>query len=154
MSFIAVQPPEQTETAITSDPFWPEIKLVDLRYAMRLDGTVTDERLKHAAIDAVISANRDLEAYRQRQTIDGYGHLEEVPAAMINGKSELCYLYRRAVYSHASANLIERLRDYDSTKQGETRAESLDQTIIDLRRDARFSIRKILGITHTTVELI
>ncbi|WP_198403762.1 head completion/stabilization protein, partial [Burkholderia oklahomensis] len=38
---------------LTNDGFFPDIDLSALRDAMRLDGTVAHERLRHAARDAV-----------------------------------------------------------------------------------------------------
>ena len=59
--FLATNPtPAATEEGdITSAPFWPAISLCVLRDTVRLDGTVTTARLKHAVIDAITSVNRD-----------------------------------------------------------------------------------------------
>ena len=142
------QPPGQD---ITSHPFWPTISTTHLRDVMRIDGDVTEPRLSHAVITAIAQVNQDLIGYRQEQT---QATLADVTAEQIGNESELVHHYRRAVYCLTRANLIERLRDYDTTKDGEGRAESLAQTVIDLRRDARFAVRAIIGTTHTTVELI
>ena len=154
MSFFAAEPSPVPGQTIVSHAFWPIIDTAQLREVMRLDGTVTDARLAHAAINAVANVNADLSMWKAQQVNHGYQVLAEIPAEQINNQSVLLHHYARAVYCLARANLIERLRDYDATKQGETRAESLEQTIIDLRRDARFAVRAILGIPHTTVELI
>ncbi len=155
MSFITTSPlPETATTIITNSTFWPDIDLSQLRDAIRIDGTVTDERLTHAVINAISSVNRDLSAWRQEQQTAGAVTLADVAADEINGESELKQLYLRAVYATTKANLIERYRDYDATGDGHKSADKLELSTDDLYRDARFAIRDIIGDTHTSVELI
>ncbi|MGE6118862.1 head completion/stabilization protein [Aeromonas salmonicida] len=70
--FIATAPTAPAEGEIASSPFWPAISLPDLRETVRLDGTVTTARLKHAVIDAITSVNRDLADWRRALTIPSY----------------------------------------------------------------------------------
>lgn len=153
MSFIA---PATSATAsiITNGPFWPDIGPDELRKTMRLDGTVTNERLEHAVINAALQVNSDLKNWRIGNQLLGYGSLVQVPAEQINGQSIYLQLYLRAVYCLTKANLIERYSDFDSTAKGLKAGEELTDSITDLRRDARFAIRDILGESHVTVELI
>ncbi|WP_338725826.1 head completion/stabilization protein [Shewanella baltica] len=153
MSFIATAPSSAPKT-ITNSEFWPDIDLAKLRDAMRLDGTVTNERLEHSAINAALQTNSDLKDWRIGQQILGFDGLEQVPAEQINGQSIYLQLYLRAVYCLTKANLIERYSDFDSTAKGLKAGEELHDSVNDLRRDARFAIRDILGESHVTVELI
>ena len=153
MSFIAVQPSTAPST-ITNESFWPDIDVADLRVTVRLDGTVTDERLQHAAINAMLQANADLAQWAAEQQGLGHATLLAVPAPTIQGKSRYHQLYLRAVYCQTRANLIERYTDFDSTGKGSKDSEELATTVTDLYRDARFAIRDILGVSHVTVELI
>jgi len=153
MSFIAPAPSRAPKT-ITNSEFWPDIDLAKLREAMRLDGTVTNERLEHAVINAALQTNSDLKDWRIGQQILGFDGLEQVPAEQINGQSIYLQLYLRAVYCLTKANLIERYSDFDSTTKGLKAGEVLGDSVDDLRRDARFAIRDILGESHVTVELI
>ena len=152
MSFVATAP--ASEGTVTNDGFWPDIDLTDLQSTMRLDGTVTAERLQHATINAVILANRDLAGWQQTQRDNGYAALDAVPARSINGTSELQYLYLRAVYCLTKANLNERYSDYDSTAAKAGDDDALQTAVNDLKRDAAFAIRDLMGLTHVTVELI
>ncbi|WP_417761729.1 head completion/stabilization protein [Shewanella sp.] len=152
MSFIATAP--ASEGTVTNDGFWPAINLEQLQLTMRLDGTVTAERLQHATINAVILANRDLASWQQAQRDKGYAALDAVPARSINGTSELQYLYLRAVYCLTKANLNERYSDYDSTAAKVGDDDAQQSTVNDLKRDAAFAIRDLMGLTHVTVELI
>ncbi|MDX7846023.1 head completion/stabilization protein [Aeromonas caviae] len=152
--FIANAPTSPAEGEIDSSPFWPAISLPDLRDTVRLDGTVTTARLKHAVIDAITSVNRDLADWRRAREAEGVTTLAAVPGEVINGESAYLHSYRRAVYAMTRANLLERYADYSATGDG---VKGTDAKIIssdDLYRDARFAIRDILGTTHNTVALI
>ncbi len=65
--------------------------------------------------------------------------------------------YRRAVYSMAKADLIERYRDIDSTASSLTDKKSMEwmnDAPSEQRRNAHWAVADILGRTHATVELI
>ena len=152
--FIATAPTAPDEGVITSSPFWPAISLPDLRETVRLDGTVTTARLKHAVIDAITSVNRDLADWSIARQAEGNATLAAVPSEVINNESVHLHSYRRAVYAMTRANLLERYTDYSATGDGVKGADAKVISSDDLYRDARFAIRDILGTTHNTVELI
>lgn len=152
--FIANAPTSPAEGEIDSSPFWPAISLPDLRDTVRLDGTVTTARLKHAVIDAITSVNRDLADWRRAREAEGVTTLAAVPGEVINGESAYLHSYRRAVYAMTRANLLERYTDYSATGDGVKGADAKIISSDDLYRDARFAIRDILGTTHITVVLI
>lgn len=152
--FIANATTSPAEGEIDSSPFWPAISLPDLRDTVRLDGTVTTARLKHAVIDAITSVNRDLAQWRTARQAEGHATLADVPGELINNESAHLHSYRRAVYAMTRANLLERYTDYSATGDGVKGADAKVVSSDDLYRDARFAIRDILGTTHITVELI
>lgn len=139
---------------LTNDGFWPDIQTDHLRASLRMDGTVSDERLAMAAVNAVLSVNRELSQLQAEYRTQGYQTLEDVPSAQLQGLSGLIHLYRRAIYCTAGAELAERYRSFDATAAGNQRADELTPSIDEYRRDARYAIRDLLGITHSTVELI
>jgi hypothetical protein len=152
MSFVATG--DITDHTLTNDGWWPDIDTADLRATLRLDGTVTDARLNAAAVSAMRSTNRELRRFKAGHVAAGAAGLADVDADEINGESEFIGLYRRAVYCSAGAELVERYRNYDSTSSGHAEAEKLTESIDELRRDARWAIRDLLGVAHATVELI
>lgn len=159
MSFIATEPtatPEAPENAaiVTNDGFFPDIDLDKLRASMRLDGTVTYDRLRDATIAAIISINAELKSLKALHQGAGVEKLADVPSDAIGGESTYLQLYRGAVYRTTKADLTERYRDFDATKSGSDDADQLDDTIGDHRRAARWFVRDLLGVPHTTVELI
>jgi hypothetical protein len=158
MSFVSTpsltRRPEQPAEPIRNDPFYPDVSLEHARDTMRLDGNVTDVRLRHELLDAIASVNDELRTFRAVRRGAGIERLADVPAEPLDGESVLLHHYRRAVYCLAKASLIERYRDYDSTGEGARRADELEPQGDELRRDARWAISAILGLPRVTVELI
>lgn len=143
--------------AIVNDGWWPDVDLATARDILRLDGTVTDARLQEALVIAIGSINTELAAWRALQ-VDAngvaYDTLADVPAPQINETSRYVDLYQRAVRCTAGAHLVERYRNLDLTDSGQKKADEQTPSIDELRRDARWAIRDILGLSRSTVELI
>ena len=140
--------------AIRNNGFFPDISLLALRNAMRLDGTVTNERLKSAVIEAIASVNHELKAFRQRQQGESVDKLANVGDDYINGESIAVQRYKRAVYCLAVAELNEHYRSYDATNTGRKQTDENEPLIGELRRNARFAISDILGEVRLTAELV
>ena len=141
----------QGEDLVLNDLFFPPLKISDFRNQARLDGTVTTARLKDALIEAIAAVNDELEEFKQRSTFESFA---DIPCQKINNESVLVYRYRRAVICLALANLYERYTSYDTTNDGEKKAELLKDSINELRRDARFAISDILKRPRVDAELI
>lgn len=141
----------QGEGLVLNDLFFPPFKISDFRNQARLDGSVTTARLKEALIEAIAAVNDELEKFKQRSTSEAFA---DIPCQKINNESVLVYRYRRAVTCLALANLYERYTSYDTTNDGEKKAELLKDSIDQLRRDARFAISDILKRPRVDAELI
>ena len=115
---------------------------------------ITDARVRQALIAAIIRIGRDLEEWRLDQVTAGFATLDQVPALRIDDQSELAILYRRAVFTAAKAEIVERFVDVDLTGRGEREASQLDPTVAELRRDSVHAVREILGVGRMTVDLI
>ncbi|SFO51730.1 Phage head completion protein (GPL) [Variovorax sp. OK605] len=156
MNFLG-NPPSPTaaeEPTLVNDGWFPDIELAKLRATARLDGTVTPDRLRYSAVQAVLSVNAELTLYKAAQLALGRVKLEDVPAPQIDGKSAQVAHYLRAVYSAAQADLVERYRDFDTTGAGDKAADRREPGACDFRRDVRWAVSDFLGIRRTTVELI
>lgn len=157
-SFIAAAPvPAPAQPGgepIGNDGFFPDIDVDQAYAAMRLDGTVTPQRLRASLVEAVISVNAELDAWKVAQQSFGRSTLADVPAPKIDGKSAHLHRYYRAVLCMAVAWLIERYRTIDATATGDRKAEAENLAVDDLRRDARWAISDLMGVARTTVELI
>lgn len=146
---------DATDQTITNDGWWPDVDTAKVRDIQRLDGTVTDARLREALVTAIGSVNAELSAWRATQEVTlAYAKLEDVPAPEIDGSSRMVHLYQRAVRCRAAAYLVERYRALDITDKGQKIADEQTPSIDELRRDARWALADIQGLTHATVELI
>jgi hypothetical protein len=157
-AFVAAAPaatlPSDPSDRVGNDGWFPDLSLSAFRQIVRLDGTVTDPRLREALVAAMLETNQILAAYQREQHTAGHGDLAAVPSTTIDGASRLVQLYRRAVQCAAKADLIERYRDLDSTDAGLRRAIEMDAAVDEQRRNARWAVSELLGQPHNTVELI
>lgn len=157
MSFTATgttAAPEAPANTIANDGFFPDIDLAHVRKAARLDGTATDERLRDAVVNAVVSINAELKAFKANHQAAGVDKLIEAPGESIGGEKVSISRYKTAVYRTARADLTERYRSFDATKSGLAEADKNDLSIDDDRREARWAVRDLLGKGRSTVELI
>ncbi len=139
---------------IDTGPFWPVVDPRKARLAMRLDGTVLEERLRAALVEAAISAIETLSDWKFACLAEGFTALAQVPAPQVDGESIHVHRFLRAVHCMAAANLAERYRGFDATGAGARHAELVESPIEDLRRDAAWALADIQGRGRTTVELI
>lgn len=156
MSFLGttIPPAVADEPPIENDGFAPAIDLQQLRAALRLDGTVTAPRLRHATLAAMAAVNAEIATWRASQQAAGHLKLADVPGPRLGETSVLVQHYLRAVQCAVQAEMLERYRDFDTTGAGDKRAERLELSVDDVRRDMRWAIADLVGQRRTTVELI
>lgn len=150
MGFSAVN--TVTDKVILTPAFYPDVSVKDFADSMRLDGTVTNERMAFALKRAVMNVCRELKSWSTEQqsllcinTLAEYDELED---------TDRCFSFKDAVYNHAKAALTEHYRDYDTKRDTTARSKELDTQIDSCRRNVRNAIADIVGRAHTTVELI
>ncbi|PZR37169.1 head completion/stabilization protein [Caulobacter segnis] len=147
-------PPTGESIVLTGDPFFPAIEPAKFQAAMRVVSQVTPERINDALIDAmlVLDRNPDLQARKAAWLTEGYNTLGDVPASEFGGQHRLEFLYRRAVYSLAKADLDEKYRDNAATDAGERRAEGVDIVVGSHMRNARNAISDLVARPRITIE--
>lgn len=158
MSGFVAPPPTGTGSsgsdALQNDGWFPDLTLSGIRHSIRTDGTVTDQRLRDSVLYAMGHVNQQLAAWKLARQAEGAQNLGDVEGGNLGGGSRLALLYRRAVCASASADVMERYRNFDSTASAERRALDNDPSIAEQMRNARWAVRDILGQPHATVELI
>jgi hypothetical protein len=138
---------------ITNDGWFPDVDPAAF-IGTRIRDSITPQQRRDALVAAIITVGNDLDAWARMQRASGYAALAEVPAKKIDGTSRLVLLYTRAVFSTAKADLIEGYRDVDLTGAGQRKMEEIEPASGELRREALYAIRDILGVGRVTVELI
>lgn len=154
MQFVAPEKATGTPEIIPNNSFWPDIDLATFRSVMRVDGTVTPQRLKQVVLTAMAEVNAELYPWRERQELRGYNSLVNVPAEELAGRSVRLHHYENAVWCWARAVLNERYQDFDATAAAAKRGEELENATGDLWRDARWAVSRVQNAPHCTVELI
>lgn len=154
MSGLVATAPATGATEITSGDWYPPIELADARTILRVDGTITDDRMVECLMVAMSTVEDDLDCWQQQQVALGRATLADVPSKAFNGTSRLVLLYRHAVYCSAQAELIERYRNFDATAASNHRVADDCTTVDDYRRYVRFAVRDILGRPRSDVELL
>lgn len=151
--FIANASPTNPAT-LANALFWPEVDLDTVRKRMRLDGSVTDDRLREATLAAMWFVNDALASWRAGQQAAGYDSLDEVPGPVMGDLPRGVALYMRAICCAVGAELAERYRSYDATDGANQRADDLTPSITELRRDLSWALSDLQSRPRTTVELI
>lgn len=154
MEFIAPQKATGTPDNIPNNSFWPDVDLAKFRSVMRVDGTVTPERLRQVVLTAMAEVNAELYPWRERQELAGHNSLADVPAEKLAGVSVRLHHYENAVWCWTRAVLNERYQDFDATASAVKRGEELNDASGDLWRDARWAVSRVQDMPHCTVELI
>ena len=149
MGFVANGNNTPSQIVIKSDSFYPSIVLDEIKNIIRVDGSVTDERLKQTAIEEIIDINRLLKSLK-----DQAAQLSDLSTTQINYQPDTDYLYLSAVANGVAAKINENYRNYDSSNAGGKKAEDAELTVDDYRRNKQWAILQLLGENHTVVELI
>ncbi|NBW10496.1 MAG: hypothetical protein EBR82_20950 [Caulobacteraceae bacterium] len=150
---VDAQPPEaRPPEVVANDGFWPDVDLVQLRDAVRLDTTISTDRLKDAVVNAMLELARTFADWR---SLTSAANLEAVPARTeIGGVSDYVIHYTRALYSLVGADLGERLLGQSATAAGVDRRDELSAEVDQHRRNARWAQNDFLGLGRATVELL
>lgn len=140
------------EEPIASNPFFPVIEPAVMRQEMRVDGTITAERLRFVLIEAIAQVNDELSKLRLSAQSEGKNALKEIKSdEQIDNQSVAEFRYKRAVYSYAKAKLVEYFNDFDATGK-----QPIDKQAAanNLKADAQDSISDIKGHRRSRVALI
>lgn len=155
MSFIAGgNLPETTEEEIENFLFFPRLSLTDFRSAMRVDSVAAQARARHALHGAMLEVNSRLATWMQAHINSGVSQLADVPERPGAPAGSNLMLYKTACWSLAKAMLVERYRDYDTSRTGNEKADELEPMADDYRRDAAWAINDLTRRARTVVELI
>ena len=142
---VVIPPQPVREPVISNTFFFPSVDPVRVRELMRLEHTVTPERLRVAIKDGIAETNAELFEYRSVQMAIGFKQLADVPAETLDGESVRCFYYLRAVVAMTTATLYERYRGVDASAKGDKKADDVESTIDELWRDMRWAVSRLQG---------
>jgi len=155
MAFAATNNPNDTsDQTVTNLPFYPSIVVTVFKKAVRLQDSVTDQRVIESIRSAMIAVNDQLVTWQAAQVALGYATLAEVPSDDYSDVTKFQHCYLRAVYATTKAELLDYYRDSSTTDKGNERADEFETTTESYLTEAKTAIRKILGKPRSTIELI
>ncbi|MNR93871.1 Phage head completion protein (GPL) [compost metagenome] len=141
--------------SITCGPFWPDLDLVALRAAIRVDQVVTEERLREVASNAVLDMMDELDVWRLEQIASGFDALADVPGRhKVDGRSDYEIRWAKAVQSVIAADLADRQLGQSARSAGMDRVEELASDVDVHRRNVTFAVRDFLGRPRVIAEAI
>ena len=149
--FIATSSSSSEAQHISNNGFFPDIDIAEFRSVMRVDTTISEERVKQALMDAIINVNKELADWQNKAEVET---LAAYQSETYGDNTKHQHLYQSAVFNRAKALLTETYRDFDSTKYGHKKADSLEPGIDDYFRKSKEAIRSFLGTPRLSVELI
>lgn len=145
-----IAPPDNIEpedAVVVADGWFPDVKLADVRAAVRLgDGVVTTARLIAAIEGAMLSAFRALAQWRAARILAGAATFDQVTDLQIGGRSQAVVLWHRIIRNYAAAELADLHADISATGDGFDRAEDKRLTSDDYRRLAYAAVADLLSI--------
>lgn len=141
---------------IPNSPWWPVVSFDCYRAASRIDRTAADEQVFAALREAVMAVNAQLSGWlgNTMALTPGTTCLADVPAPDSQPVDYYPQRYLRAVHSAADALLAESFRDFDSSGDGDRRADAMDGRIDAYRRESQYAIADITGNRRRRVELL
>ncbi|MEG8268621.1 head completion/stabilization protein [Acinetobacter baumannii] len=149
MGFVANGAVIPSNIIISSGTFFPDISLDEIRSVVRIDGSVTDDRLRQVIREEIIDVNRLLASLVMKAE-----KLVDLAVNQIDGKPDTEVLYLSAVSNGVAAKVNENYRNYDSTNSGVKKSEVTECSVEDYRRNKQWAIQQLKGENHSIVELI
>ena len=153
MGFIAngnlpAMPPAELEI-VASPEFFPVVSMQAVRDFVRVDESVTDNRLAQLVKEETLDVMRLLEPLTAKAAT-----LAELSKRHINGEPEMVIWYFSAIANGVGAKVCEKYRNYDSTNKGSDKAAEVSATIDEYRRNKMWALAQMQGRNQTVVELI
>lgn len=143
------------DTIIANDGWFPDLDTADFKSHTAHGDTFGAERLAAALTGAMIEINTVLRDWR---AATGAARLADVPAPVYGtaaaAQSEKIILYRAAVFARARAQLLDTTRDYDTTRDGHTQADKLEDNAATWMQISHESLSRLMDRPRAVVELI
>ena len=147
-----IAPPDDPDAQVVADGWFPPVKLADVREGMNIGGgAITQEQLTLAIEGGMLSALRQLAAWRTARALAGASSLADVTTETLNEKNRATLLWTRAVGYYAAADLAAGNRDISSSDTGLARASEKAALADEYRREGHAAIADLLSIGGASV---
>jgi len=130
MSFTG-KPSLANNIIITNDSFWLDLDLGEFLKNYRIPAEYTTDTISYGVKVAVLAVNPELEPVKNIMVHLGYANLEAYTvdySELLDGEQTLVMRYKKAVFSHAKAYLLEQFNSMNRRKDAENAAKEAPET--------------------------
>lgn len=137
-------------------PWWPVVSFAAYRASSRIDRTAQDPQALAALTEAIGSVNAQLVGWLGNRIALDPSITKLADIADPPGQAEGYYSarYLRAIHTYADGLLAESFRDFDSSAEGDRRADAMEGRIDAYRRESQYAVADITGVARRRVELL
>jgi hypothetical protein len=147
-----ISPPDDLDAQVVADGWFPPVKLAYVREGMNIGGSsITQLQLTSAIEGGMLSALRQLSAWRTDRALAGAASLDQVTTETLGDTNLAVLLWNRAVGYYASADLAAGNRDISATDSGLARASEKAELADEYRRSGHAAIADLLSIGGASV---
>ncbi|MCJ2164650.1 MULTISPECIES: head completion/stabilization protein [unclassified Pseudodesulfovibrio] len=142
---------QESTTIVTNDGWWPNLSIAKFQESYRMPMEYPEGMLVDGLVLAMAWANKELAAWRSASDSETF---EAVHNSKLNGESLLLVYYRKAVFCHAKAFLLQQYPTIDRREAASNEAKESAETEGKFLEYAQQAIADFLGVGRVTVELI
>lgn len=141
-----VAPPDPAGDQVVADGWFPPVSIAAVREKLVLGTAITNTRLRFSIEGGMLTALRQLAAWRTDRALAGAGTLAATTSEQLFGRNHAEALWERAVAFYAGADIALAARDISATDAGLKRAEEKDAQGEEWLRQAHAAIADLLSI--------
>ena len=150
MSFSGL-PDHAVDSTVTNDGFWPDLNTGDFQTNYRLPAEYEQAMVEDHLQLAMAWANQTLRKWKTEQQAAGHHSMESVPSDEIGGEKLTLIHYRRAVFCHAKALLLQQFATTDRREAANNEAKESEETEDKFLEFSRHAITDFLGLCRIGV---
>ncbi|WCT76284.1 head completion/stabilization protein [Novosphingobium humi] len=145
-------PPDDPDAQVVADGWFPPVRLEEVREGLNIGGgAITQLQLTLAIEGGMLTAMRQLAAWRSARALAGAASLADVTTDTLNEKNRATLLWTRAVGYYAAADIAAGNRDLASSDTGLARASEKAALADEYRREGHAAIADLLSISGPAV---
>lgn len=138
-------------TEVNAGNFWPTIETVKFLNDYRIPSELPEATIINHLCNAIIHARRELKTWELEQ---GVATLADVDQELVNNVPELIFLWERAVFCLAKAEILRETQTVNRRVDADNLAKSAEDTEDKYLEFASDAMAGIIGLNSVHVSLI
>ncbi|AMO56563.1 hypothetical protein GZ77_03855 [Endozoicomonas montiporae] len=150
MSFSGL-PDQAVDSTVSNDGFWPDLDTGEFQKNYRLPAEYELGMVEDNLQLGMASVNHTLRKWKAEQQEAGHDSMDSVPSDQIGGDKLTLIYYRRAVFCHAKALLLQQFATTDRREAANNEAKESEETEDKFLEFSRHAITDFLGLCRIGV---